>query len=150
MLKSLAVSVVVVAAFAGVAQADLIWDFEGSVVVEGDPMQDRLYDQSGIVKFNLVTDDGGDTFDRFTDGVPSNPVRYGNINDESPISSTPGGGDNIWLIRSDWGTSDGTSHAKHADGPQGAFVSGTFFIGIHSAWDIRWPITISTGRSTSM
>ena len=55
--------------------ATLVWDFEGNVAVEGDPIQDRLYDQTGTLKFNLVTPSGGDTFDRFTEGLPSNPVR---------------------------------------------------------------------------
>ena len=105
----------------------IVWDFEGGVAVENDPVQDRLYDQSGRLKFRLVTPAGGDTFDRFTEGVPSNPVRYDAINDESAITPTPGGGANDWLLRSDW-SFDGSSHSKRGDGDTGAFVSDSFFI----------------------
>ena len=78
----------------------LIWDFEGRVAVENDPVQDRLYDTSGALKFHLTTPGGGDSFDRFEEGVPSNPVRYNAIDDESLITDTPGAHPlNEWLLR---------------------------------------------------
>ncbi|NIP96511.1 MAG: hypothetical protein GWO24_24995, partial [Akkermansiaceae bacterium] len=60
---------------------NLVWDFEGRVEVEGDPLQDRLYDRDGNLKFHLVTPGdappgSGNTFDRFEEGIPTNPVRY--------------------------------------------------------------------------
>ena len=106
----------------------LIWDFEGRVAVENDPVQDRLYDTSGALKFHLTTPGGGDSFDRFEEGVPSNPVRYNAIDDESLITDTPGAHPlNEWLLRADWGF-NGAAHFKHGDGDMGEFISDTFLI----------------------
>jgi len=120
-----------------VAPTSVVWDFEGSVEVEDVPILDRLYDQSGTLKFKLIAD-SGETFDKFEDGVPSNPVRYDAINDENPINDTPGGDDNDWLIRADWGF-DGQDHTKHGDGDTGVFVSDPFTI------NQKWFFTMDVG-----
>lgn len=91
-------------------------------------MQNRLYDTSGALKFHLTTPAGGDSFDRFSEGLPSNPVRYDAIDDESSITDTPGPNPtNEWLLRADWGF-NGAAHFKHGDGDTGEFISDTFLI----------------------
>jgi len=109
-------------AVAGGGPTQLVWDFENG-----------LSDQTGTVAFNLVTPELGDAFDRGDEGVPSQPVRYDEINDESSITDTPGGGENNWLIRADWGR-QGDVQTKHGDGDTGAFISETFTIGADSAF----------------
>jgi len=96
--------------------------------VENEPANDRLYDQSGRLKFHLRNLPNARTFDRGKEDLLSNPVQYSAIEDQAPISDTPGkDATNKWFLRSDWSL-EGDSHTKHLDGDLGEFMSDRFKI----------------------